>query len=193
MVVRANVEHKEYEDGLKGLFDRLKGLQRRHIYVGIPQAEDSRKDGTIGNAELLYIHTHGIRRRPMIREMDRNMARGMKYSAAFSLYLQSHGSPLWHAPPRPVLEPALKANREKIGAEFKKIYEAAAQNNDAAMENAITRTGMAAQNVCREWFTDPRNGWASNSPVTIRMKKSENPLIDTGSMRKAITYVVRSD
>lgn len=193
MVVKAKVEHKEYNGGLEGLFSRLVGLQKRHIYVGIPQANDSRKKGKIGNAELLYIHTHGIRRGSMIREMDKDMARGLKYSAAFSLYLQSHGSPLWHSPPRPVLEPALKANGAKIGAEFKKIYEAAAKGNNAAMESAITRTGLAAQNVCRDWFTDPRNGWAPNSPATIARKKSANPLIDTGAMRKAITYVVRSD
>ena len=110
-MVNAKVERKEYNGGISGLFERLRGLQKRHIYVGIPQAENSRKGGEIGNAELLYIHTHGIRRRPMIEEMDQNMALGLKYSAAFSLYIQSHGSPLWHSPPRPVIEPALAANK----------------------------------------------------------------------------------
>ncbi len=193
MVVKAKVEHKEYNGGLKGLFDRLVGLQKRHIYVGIPQANDSRKRGKIGNAELLYIHTHGIRQGSMIREMDRDMARGLKYSAAFSLYLQSHGSPLWHSPPRPVLEPALKAHKDAIGEKFKKIYLATAKADAAGVESAITGAGLFAQNVCRDWFTDPRNGWAPNSPATIARKGSENPLIDTGAMRKAITYVVRSD
>lgn len=192
-MVNAKVEHKEYNGGISGLFSRLRGLQKRHIYVGIPQATNSRKGGEIGNAELLYIHTHGIRRRPMIEEMNQDMARGIKYSAAFSLYIQSHGSPLWHSPPRPVIEPALAANKVRIAAEFKKIYQATAAADGDGVERAITRTGLLAQNVCREWFDDPRNNWPANSPVTIAKKKSDKPLIDTGSMRKAITYVVRSD
>ena len=192
-MVNAKVEHKEYNGGIAGLFARLRGLQKRHIYVGIPQAANSRKDEEIGNAELLYIHTHGIRRRPMIEEMDQNMALGLKYSAAFSLYIQSHGSPLWHSPPRPVIEPALAANKVRIAAEFKKIYQATASADGDGVERAITRTRFPAQNVCREWFDDPRNNWPANSPVTIAKKKSDKPLIDTGAMRKAITYVVRSD
>ena len=192
-MVNAKVEHKEYNGGIAGLFARLRGLQKRHIYVGIPQEKNSRKGEEIGNAELLYIHTHGIRRRPMIEEMDQNMARGLKYSAAFSLYIQSHGSPLWHSPPRPVIEPALAANKVRIAAEFKKIYQATASADGDGVERAITRTGLLAQNVCQEWFDDPRNNWPANSPVTIAKKKSDKPLIDTGAMRKAITYVVRSD
>jgi hypothetical protein len=192
-MVNAQVSAKQYEGGIEGLLKRLAGLQKRHIYVGIPQAENSRKSGGIGNAELLYIHTHGIRRKSMIAEMDRSMAAGMKYSAAFSLYIQSHGSPLWHSPPRPVLEPAIEANKEKIAREFKKIYTACSNGDAEGMERAIVRTGLAAQNICRGWFTDPRNNWPPNSPVTIARKGSERPLIDTGSMRKAITYVVRED
>lgn len=193
MVARIDVEHREYKGGIAGLFARFRGLQKRHIYVGIPQKESSRKGGEINNAELLYIHTHGIRQRSMIREMEADMAQGMKYSKAYSLYIQSHGSPLWHAPPRPVLEPAIKANREAIAQKFKRIYQATAQGNEPAAENAITAVGLFAQNACRAWFTDPRNGWPANSPETVRRKGSSNPLIDTGSMRKAITYVVRSD
>lgn len=192
-MVNAKVEHKEYNGGIAGLFARLRGLQKRHIYVGIPQAANNRKDEEIGNAELLYIHTHGIRRRPMIEEMDQNMARGLKYSAAFSLYIQSHGSPLWHSPPRPVIEPALAANKVRIAAKFKKIYQATASADGDGVERAITRTGLLAQDVCQKWFDDPRNNWPANSPITIAKKKSDKPLIDTDAMRKAITYVVRSD
>lgn len=192
-MVKATIEHKEYDGGIKGILKRLSDLKRRHIYVGIPQQNSSRKDEEINNAELLYIHTHGIRRREMIREMDSVMATGKKYSEAFSLYIQSHGSPLWHAPPRPVLEPAIEANKELISREFKGIYQATLNQDPAAVSRAIDRTGLASQNAARNWFTDPRNGWPPNSPETIRRKGSANPLIDTGSMRKAITYVVRED
>lgn len=51
--------------------------------------------------------------------------------------------------------------------------------------------GMEGQNSARDWFEDPRNGWAPNSPVTIALKGSERPLVDTGELRKSITYVVK--
>ena len=192
-MVNAEIEHREYDQGLGGLLNRLRRLQSRHIYVGIPQAENSRNSGDIGNAELLYIHTHGVRRRSMINEMDESMRRGLEYSAAYALYIQSHGSPLWHSPPRPVIEPAIEANKATIARRFKEIYSAAASGNNQALEAAITRTGLTAQNIVRAWFTDPRNGWAPNSPATVARKGSDRPLIDSGEMRKAITYVVRSE
>lgn len=179
--------------GLQGLIRRLNDMKGRTIYVGIPQERSSREGGAegINNAELLYIHTNGIRRQSMRREMDANMAGGMKYSAAYSLYIQSHGSPLWQSPPRPVLEPAIKANKNGIMREFRGIGKAASRGDEDAMERAIIRTGLAAQNACRSWFTDPRNGWPPNAPETIQRKGSDNPLIDTGTLRKSIIYVVR--
>ena len=116
---------------------------------------------------------------------------GMKYSAAYQLYIMSHGSPLWHIPPRPVLESALEAHADAIGKLFQAVIKAACKGDEAAIQKAMNICGMAAQNYCRDWFTDPRNGWPPNSPLTIKAKGSERPLIDTGTMRKAITYVIR--
>ena len=31
----------------------------------------------------------------------------------------------------------------------------------------LEAVGMYAQNIVRAWFTNPNNGWASNSPLTI--------------------------
>lgn len=183
------IEEKEnFSDVLK----RLAGLKKRGIYVGIPQEETSRNNEGVTNAELLFIHTNGARRRSMIKEMDATMDSGKPYSKAYELYIQSHGSPLWQSPPRPVIEPAIAAHAKEIAEGFKGIYAAAATGNAQAEDRAIARTGMIAQNAARGWFTDPRNGWTANAPSTIKRKGSENPLIDTGAMRKAIVYVVRS-
>ena len=55
----------------------------------------------------------------------------------------------------------------------------------------LKKTGMFVQNKVRSWFTDSRNGWPPNAPSTIKAKKGKsNPLIDTGELRKSITYVV---
>lgn len=190
---KSKVEHNEYNGGFAGLVKRLQGLQKRQIQVGIPQQTSSRKEEGINNAELLYIHTHGTRRKAMQKEMQEGMDRGLKYSEAFSLYIQSHGSPLWHSPPRPVLEPAIKANKEKIALQFSKIIKATADGNADAMERAITSTGMTAQNACRAWFKDPRNGWPRNDPKTVKLKGSDKPLVDSGELRDSIVYVVREE
>ena len=100
---------------------------------------------------------------------------------------------LWHSPPRPVLEPAIKANKEKIALQFSKIIKATADGNADAMERAITSTGITAQNACRSWFKDPRNGWPRNDPKTVKLKGSDKPLVDSGELRDSIVYVVREE
>ena len=182
------------EGGLDGILNRIQGLKK--LYVGILQEKATRKGDDINNASLLYIHTHGIRRKAMREEMQKHMNQGKKYSVAMQMYVQAHGSPLWHSPPRPVIEPAIKAHKKEIAEEFSKAAKAAAAGDIAKAGRFIQRTGMLAQNYCRAWFTDSRNGWAPNSPLTIERKTKgkggkTNPLIDTAAMRKAIIYVMR--
>ena len=189
-MVTVNVKPTYNSGGFEGLFDRLRKLKSRRILVGIPEQKAARQGEPINNAQLLYILSHGVRKKSMRDEMQPKLDAGMKYSAAYQLYIMSHGSPLWQIPPRPVLEPAIEANKDAIVELFNAVIKAAARGNPEATDRAIHRCGMAAQNYCRDWFTDPRNGWPPNSPRTIAMKGSARPLIDTGTMRKAITYVV---
>ena len=192
-MVTVNIEHTEHSGGLTGLISRIKNLRKRKLMVGIPERNNVRDEEGINNAQLLYILSHGVRRKSMREEMQPKLDAGMKYSAAYQLYIMSHGSPLWQIPPRPVLEPALEAHADKIGELFAAVIKAACKGDEQATQRAIHRCGMAAQNYCRDWFTDPRNGWPPNSPITIARKKSARPMIDTGTMRKAITYVVREE
>lgn len=186
-----NVDVEEKRDTFDEVIKRFSSLKSRAIYVGIPADNAPRKDSPINNAELLYIHTHGIRRKKMRDAMKADMDKGMKYSKAFSLYIKSNGSPLWHAPPRPVIEPAIEANQERIAAKLKRVIQAAGDGDVDGQEKAIHDAGQFAVNTCRAWFTNPENGWPANSPATIAKKGSANPLIDTGDLRKAITYVVK--
>lgn len=193
-MVSVKNSHRTVSGGLQGLMDRVQALNRvNKLYVGIPQEKTSRGDEPINNASLLYIHTHGIRRKSMREEMRGYMNAGAKYSLAFQLYLQTHGSPLWHSPPRPVIEPALLKYRAEVSEEYSKAIRAALEGDFSRARAQIQRTGLLAQNYCRGWFTDKDNGWAPNSPRTVAMKGSANPLIDTGALRKAIIYVTRSD
>lgn len=189
-MVTVNVKHTENAGGFNGLVSRLQKLKKRRLMVGIPEKKAARQNEHINNAQLLYILSHGVRKKSMRDEMQPKLDAGMKYSAAYQLYIMSHGSPLWQIPPRPVLEPAIEAHKGAISTLFRDVIKAAARGDESALQRALIVCGIAAQNYCRDWFTDPRNGWPPNSPRTIKMKGSARPLIDTGTMRKAITYVV---
>lgn len=186
MVMTASVQKRS---NLADLKKRIHEVAKINVLVGIPQEKDSREEGgSIGNAELLYIHTHGIRKRAMREEMKSDMDEGKKYSEAYSLYVQSHGSPLWHSPPRPVLEPAIEANKESMAEVLKA---AVLSYIHSGSEFGFRRAGMLGASAAKNWFQDPRNGWEPNSPKTIARKGSSLPLVDTGALRQAITYVIR--
>ena len=183
--------------GAKELADTaavVKELAQMDVLIGIPQSESSREDsGTITNAELAFIHTHGIRKQSMRQEMQVAMDQGRAYSQAYNMYIAAHGSPLWLSPPRPIIEPAIadKDNNKRIIKHMKDAATAAFDGDRESMKQALNRAGMAGQNAARDWFENPRNNWPPNSADTINAKGSDRPLVDTGELRKAITYVVR--
>lgn len=181
----------EVQDNIQEFKQTFKELGEAEVLVGVPE-KSGNASKSINNAQKVFIHTHGIRRRSMRKEMDEDMDRGKKYSEAYELYIQSHGSPLWHAPPRPIIEPAIEAHSQELAELLEVAAEAQMSGNAAGFQQSLQRAGMQAQNVVRAWFTDSRNGWAPNAPSTIKEKGSDRPLIDTGSMRRAITYVIKN-
>lgn len=195
-MVKIEVKHKS---NLKMLQKAIDSIKSTRVYVGIPAKNASRdEDNEINNAELLYIHTHGIRKKSMRQEMDTAMAGGKSYSKAYKMYIQSHGSPLWHSPPRPVIEPAIEYHKKEIAKRLTSAYSKTMSDiyKGSSVETALQNleiVGMYAQNVVRDWFTNPHNNWAPNSPLTIATKGSNKPLIDTSEMRKSIIYVVKKD
>lgn len=177
-------------DNLPALEELLREMKQSDVLVGIPEQKASQR-GNINLAELLYIHTHGIRRKAMRQEMQLEMNRGSAYSAAYQLYLQEHGSPLWKSPPRPVLEPAIQDKKEWIAEQLGKAATAGLDGDKKRFREGLHRAGETAENAARDWFTNPRNGWKPNSAETVERKGSNKPLIDTDQMRKSITHVVR--
>ena len=178
--------------GFTSMIKKLEELTHKEVLVGIPQEKASRPNGDdVNNAELLYLHTHGVRAPQMRAEMKENIDKGMLYSAAHSLYVQTHGSPAYAIPPRPVLQPAIKDSREAIGKQIAVAYRAAMQGDMAGADRGLELAGMVAANAARGWFENPKNKWPPNSARTIKAKGSNMPLIDTGEMRKSITYVIR--
>lgn len=177
-------------DKFGDLKERLNELKSKDLLVGIPQEKASRPgDEGVNNAELAYFHTHGVRNIDMRRAMQPELNAGTAYSKAHQMYIEANGSPLWNSPPRPIIEPAIKHYQKEIAQLLKDVLERALEDRD--FNYLLKKAGMAAQNYVRDWFTNPANGWAPNSPDTIEKKGSDRPLIDTGELRKSITYVIR--
>lgn len=189
-MVKVTVKHSSGKVDIKKAMDMIK---KNRVFVGVPQDTKGRDNANIDNAQLLYIHTNGIRAASMREEMHPELSEGTPYSKAYELYVQEHGSPLWQAPPRPVLEPAIKAHGHELAEGLKTAYQKAFSGDAAGFENGLKGVGLRAQNFARDWFEDERNGWDPNAESTILAKGSDKPLIDTGDLRKSITYVVRKD
>lgn len=169
----------------------MRSLDELEVLVGIPEKTAARGSNSITNAQLAYIQTHGVRKKVMRFEMQGKMDMGTPYSRAFEMYLAAHGSPLWHIPPRPIIEPAIESVQAQIAQKFKLVAQLALDGKKAASNAELKALGMFAQNVVKDWFTDPANGWTPNAPETIKKKKSDRPLIDTGQLRRSITHIIR--
>jgi hypothetical protein len=147
--------------GAKQLQTRLNAIHRMEVFVGIPQAKNSRAGEPIGNAALLYIHTHGS---PL-----RNLPARPVIEPAI----------------------AAQGNKQAISSELKEAARAHLAGDVSKAQTYLKRAGTAGSNASKAWFTDARNNWAPNSPETIRRKGSNRPLIDTGALRRAIVSVIR--
>jgi hypothetical protein len=156
----------------------LDDLAKSQVYVGVPEGSDNDRGTEITNSELLYIQTHGVRMQEMRDEMNPKVESGeMPYSKAYK------------SPPRPVIEPAIENSKDVIAKQLQKVATTALDGQDPTVE--MQKAGMLGQNIVRDWFTNPANGWAPNSPITAKRKGSDRPLIDSGELRKSITYVIQ--
>lgn len=114
------------------------------------------------------------------------------------LFIHTNGSPINNVPARPVIEPALEDDMERLTSMLKDFANEAIEGNFEEAQKQLEKTGMRAQNVCRNWFTNADNNWPENAP-SVRERKIKKgsteprPLIDTGELRKSIIYVVVKD
>ena len=90
-------------------------------------------------------------------------------------------------PPRPFLLNAMREHRSKYLAAMKA---AAPQiiRGSMSLQAVTARLGAMAQGDVQQEITNLKT--PPNSPVTIRLKGSSNPLIDTGEMRSKVTWKV---
>ncbi|EKQ56272.1 MULTISPECIES: hypothetical protein [unclassified Clostridium] len=177
------------KDLTENIIKSLNDLSKKTVCIGIPDSTEH-ENSELSNAQILYLNTNGVRDKDMIKEMQHDL-KDMPYSKAHELYVHEHGSPLWKIPPRPILQPAMdnKQNQEQMAELMKDAVNVALEGGN--ISPALEEVGMQGQNVAREWFTNPENDWAENAKSTIKAKGSDRPLIDTGELRKSITYIIK--
>lgn len=165
------VEVKEKSgDAEQKIKDALQFLKDTPVYVGVPENKTVRR-----------------------KEDGEKVA----ITNAELMFIHTNGSPRNNIPARPVIEPAIEDDKERISKMFKDAGQTMInQGKDAAMKK-LKLIGMRAQNVCRAWFVNPKNNWPPNSPSTIAAKRAKGatkprPLIDTGQLRRSIIYFVET-
>lgn len=165
------VEVKEKSgDTEQKIKDALQFLKDTPVYVGVPENKTVRR-----------------------KEDGEKVA----ITNAELMFIHTNGSPRNNIPARPVIEPAIEDDKERISKMFKDAGQTMInQGKDAAMKK-LKLIGMRAQNVCRAWFVNPKNNWPPNSPATIAAKRAKGatkprPLIDTGQLRRSIIYFVET-
>lgn len=90
-------------------------------------------------------------------------------------------------PERPFLSNAMRNNRGNYRSAMRSAAKAVLMGS-TTMKTVVTRLGILAQGDVQEEITALRS--PPNSPVTIALKGSDNPLIDSGRLRASITYKV---
>jgi hypothetical protein len=149
--MKVNVTVTQTGKNVNAINAAIADLKDDAVFVGIPEAKADRKRKLIGPQKQAYVTNAGL------------------------LYIHTNGSQLKHIPARPVIEPAINANRLRIESLLMLAAQARLDGKKAEFNRYIKMTGQYASNAAKLWFTDPRNGWPQNAPDTIRKKLGKKP------------------
>ncbi|MBI6548594.1 hypothetical protein [Xenorhabdus lircayensis] len=165
-------------DKAQAILNALKTIGNRDVLVGVPSENSSRDDVPFGNAGIGYIN--------------------------------EFGSPAQNIPARPHLRPGVRSVDEQTTEQLKIAAEAVLDGKQDKAEKALNKAGMLAVNGVQRYMTTNDFEPLADPTVAARARRGrkgaktemENrragsapgnakPLIDTGSYRRSITYVVR--
>lgn len=92
-----------------------------------------------------------------------------------------------HIPSRPFMRDSLNNNKEHIANFMQKAAKGIA--NGVSAQEVLNKIGAEQQRLIQK---EIRNGnFVPNSPATIKKKGSARPLIDQGTLRDSVHFVVR--
>lgn len=92
-----------------------------------------------------------------------------------------------HIPSRPFLRDSVDAHTDEINAFLQSMRSQLVRGSSA--EQILKKIGVFQKDLIRKEIVN--GDFVPNSPETIKRKDSDKPLIDTGSMRRSINYVIQ--
>ena len=92
-----------------------------------------------------------------------------------------------HVPSRPFMRDSVDKHKDQINAFLKNQLVLLAQGKTDA-NKILNAIGVFQKGLVQKEIVDGE--FAPNAPSTIRKKKSDKPLIDTGTMRQSVNYVI---
>jgi len=101
---------------------------------------------------------------------DKTARKDGKITNAGLMYIHSHGSPANNIPPRPIIEPALENNKERLGQVMGEAVKAAMAGDSASMRHNLDKAGLAGQNAAKSYMNDPANGVAPLAESTLEQR-----------------------
>jgi hypothetical protein len=171
-------------DHIDEVLKSIRQLSRARVYVGIPATSAGRSDPkSPSNALLGYVH--------------------------------EHGSPERNIPARPFLIPGVKSVEDRTQAGLQRAAEYALDGKIEQMLHQLGAVGMTAASAVKKKISEGLAPPLAERTVRARLRKTQagrrrlrkleqggvnlyqwgatnlKPLIDTGQLRNAITYVIR--
>lgn len=159
-----NIEQKSNTAQFRKALD---GLLKREVLVGIPSSNAAR---------------------------DPEPGETTAATNALIGYVMEYGSPAKNIPARPFLHPGIANAKDDIAKHFKKAAQLALTGKADEIGQELEKIGLIAQVSVQKKITD--GPFEPLKPATLaarvrRGRTGTTPLIDTGQLRRAITYVVR--
>lgn len=120
--------------------------------------------------------------------------KGPPASNALIGYVQEYGDPAKNIPARPFLVPGVQSIKDKAIPILKKAGQAALDGDGKDVAKSLMTVGLMGQSaVQRKITTGPFDPLAERTlkARAARGRTGTKPLIDTGQLRAAITFVLR--
>ena len=91
------------------------------------------------------------------------------------------------SPARPFMKQSFENHEEELKAACKAVNDTIASGG--SVEQALNALGVSVKGLVQEEIVD--GDFTENALSTIKKKKSEQPLIDTGTMRQSVNFVIK--
>ena len=90
-------------------------------------------------------------------------------------------------PARPFMKQSFENHEDELRAACERVNATIASGG--SVEQALNALGVAVKGLIQTEIVD--GDFAENAPSTIKKKGSDRPLIDTGTMRQSVNYVIK--